>query len=467
MADLHTRIGALSGERRALLEALLDQRRSTDDRRAVAGAGQRRFWQLWQADPTTPVYNWPQALRLRGPLRLSALRAALDATVRAHAGLRTTFAWEDGELWQRVGSADVPVTLVDLASAVDQERAVQEAIAEENQRPFDLVHGPLIRVELLRLARHDHVLMIDIHNIAADAWSVRGVLDDLADSYRQACTGQPPLVPARGSYAAHTTAQHRFLRTGEAKRQLDYWAGQFAGVRPQHANPRSHLSRIRATEVPPSVLDGLRRLAREHRASLFMVLLAVFAACLASWTEKEQVVVASSVAGRDNADAQRTVGYFVNRIILCCTVGPDPILRQLVETVRAVALNAYANCTVPFEHLVHELRPDEYSQMAPLAPVMFVLDDTPTGREMPDFTDLVCTRVEPDFQTSKFELLVNARPARDGGLLLNLHYLPELCSDEVAGELLADYVDALIAAVNAPEDGPFVSPDIKRGSWST
>ncbi|MFG3014174.1 condensation domain-containing protein [Streptomyces cinerochromogenes] len=435
MADARSRIQALSPDRRALIDALAAGRRPD---RAPTTAAQERYWRLNQADPADPRYLWPWALSLRGPLDTDALGRAVRSVLNRHDLLTSTFRRQDGELWQMRGTA--PARGPRLVEVSDGPGGVQREIERVNRRGRELARQAPVDTTLLRLGPDEHVLVADIHAIANDAWSMRLFLDDLAAHYN----GSPPAsrpVP----FAEHAARQRRWLAGEEAERQARHWDRALAGLPPAPRpavpggaadGPRCVVQR---TDVPAGVMDGVRAIGRRAGATPFMTLYALFADVLGTLTGRTDIVVASSVSGRDTPDTHQVIGCFVNRVVLRVDVGGTPGDQELVRRGRASVLAALANARLPFEHVVRRVAPHEYHRPAPLTDVMFVYDDqdgwAATGAA-PRFTGLETSFVEPEYRTTRFALLLTARPVPSGRLVLEAHCPSDPHHVRTAQELL-------------------------------
>jgi hypothetical protein len=361
----------LSDERRELL-ALLAARKATTP-------GQLRFWRLNQADPADPAYSWPWALRLPGPVDEPRLRRALDVVLDRHEILTSAYDWDDGSLWQ-VDAARPQLQVVDTD--------VQTALREDNRRPFHLGSEPPLRVSLLP----DDVLLVNIHNIASDGWSMRVFADELT----RACRGEDLPEPAL-PYHRHAARQRGWLASRRAEQEVAYWRRRLAGLEPR--NGRSRESTVERVRIDAGVAEKVRLLGRAAKATPFMAMFALFAKLHGDRTGSHDVAIGTSVSGRA-PDAERTIGYFVNRVVLRMNTRGEDL--DLVRRARTTAVEAFAHATIPFEHVVERLFPAEYLAAAPLVDVMFVFD---TGG---------AAVVEPEYRTSKFSLVVNVKPDANG-----------------------------------------------------
>ncbi len=328
-------LGMLSQHKQELLELLKvhgPQNGETAMRR-VSRSGpiplsfaQERLWFLDQLSPGEVSYNVPHPLRLTGPLDVTALRRALGAILDRHEALRTCFPSVDGEPRQVVlDRIDMPLEVERLdGTPEEREELARERATADTRTPFDLSRGPLIRARLLQLAEQDHVLLLTLHHIATDGWSMNVLHRELAALYRAFKDGQPsPLAPLNVQYADYAAWQRRHLDGPALEHHLSWWKGMLAGAqtldlptdRPRPAVQSLAGGRYRSV-VPSSVLLNLKKLAREEHASLFMVTLAAFQTLLHRYSGQHDIVVGTPVANRDRPEVEGLIGFFSNSLVL-------------------------------------------------------------------------------------------------------------------------------------------------------
>jgi amino acid adenylation domain-containing protein len=416
---------------------------------------QERLWFLDRLMPESPWYNVPAALRLRGELSLPALARSLAAIVARHEALRTVVGGTDEAPVQVVrppSRARLPV--VDLSAAggpacrLDAARALAAA---EARRPFDLARGPLFRATLLRLGAGDHVLLLTLHHIVSDGWSLGVFLRELSAFYG-AGGGPAPVPELPVQYADFALWQRERLADGLQERLLGYWRERLAGAPPvlelPADRPRPPVQGLAGAQarlrLPSTVAEGLLRLGRRHGSTRFMTLLALFDAWLARHGAGTDLVVGSPVAGRDRIEVENLIGFFVNLLPLRVKLGEDPTVDELLAAARAAVLGAHAHREVPFEKLVEELRPTRDASHAPLVQAVLVLEDAPTTPELPG---LAVESLEQGSGTAKFDLNLSLR--RDGaGLAGILEYNRDLF-DATTAARLAERFERLAAGVAA------------------
>ncbi|MFD7598300.1 amino acid adenylation domain-containing protein, partial [Kitasatospora sp. NPDC059812] len=438
---------------------------------------QRRLWFLHRMDGPSATYNMPLALRLTGDLDREALAAALADVVARHESLRTVLREADGAPHQQVLGADEahpPLPVVEL-----DESRLAERLAEAARRGFDLAAEPPIRAELYALAPGRHVLLVVVHHIAADGWSMGPLSRDLATAYAARCQGgAPQWSPLSVQYADYTLWQRDLL--GEAAdqgslfaRQLGYWKQELAGLpdqvrlpadrpRPAEASQRGGRIEVR---FDADLHQDLRDLATAHGASMFMVLQAGLAALLTRLGAGTDIPIGSPIAGRTDQALDDLVGFFVNTLVLRTDTGGDPGFAELVGRVRQKALAAYAHQDVPFEYLVEAVNPTRSLAHHPLFQVMLGLQNAPAG----EFTlpGLETAHLEAPTGTARVDLTVSLAEqyGPDGspaGVLGAVEYATDLFDPATVELLFARWVRLLRAAAAEP-DQPIGRLDLLSG----
>jgi amino acid adenylation domain-containing protein/non-ribosomal peptide synthase protein (TIGR01720 family) len=394
--------GALSPERRRLLELMLKQKGVAGvagDRpvpldpgeRKLPSFGQRRLWFLDEMQPHDSVYNVPGAIELRGPLDHGALQRALNAIAERHEALRTTFAADGSEPVQVVSPeahVDLPeIDVSDLPADRRYDRAIEVA-TEVSSRPFDLAAGPLWRTALIHLEEERHVFVTCMHHIVSDGWSLGILAAELSELYSAYVEGRAPeLAPLEISYADFAVWQRRWFQGPELERQLAYWKDQLAGapavLELPSDRPRPRIQSFEGATAsftfPPELSGAIERLARAREVTTFMVTLAAFQTLLHRYTGATDIVVGSPIAGRNRSEIEGLIGFFVNTLVLRTDLSGDPSFTELLERIREVALGAYAHQDLPFEKLVEELKPPRDLSISPVFQVSFSMQDASAG----------------------------------------------------------------------------------------
>ncbi|HET8890742.1 MAG TPA: non-ribosomal peptide synthase/polyketide synthase, partial [Candidatus Angelobacter sp.] len=424
---------------------------------------QQRLWFLDQLEPNSAAYNIPVALRLKGELRTEPLDRALQEIVRRHEVLRTRFEPVDGEPRQVIAPAsDVYIARLiekhDLSafSADDQRAEVQRQVREEAALPFDLANGPLLRAKLFRLSSTEHVLLVTMHHIVSDGWSMGVLIREFAALYQAYEAGQTPSLPEMTfQYADYAMWQREWLQGAVLDEQLAYWKKQLEDV-PVLELPADYPRTIAESEqgarlnlvLPAELTQKLRELSQREGATLFMTMLASFQLLLSRYTGQSDVAVGTPIAGRRWAETEDLIGFFVNTLVLRTQVSGDQSFREVLAQVREKTLEAYAHQDVPFEKLVEELHPERDLARTPLFQVMFVLQNAPqTELQIPGLT-LSSMNIESN--GAKFDLMLMTGEEH-GRLHTGLSYRSGWFSENSMRRMLSHWEMLLTGIVANPQ----------------
>jgi amino acid adenylation domain-containing protein len=392
------RLKNLSPERTALLERL--QAARTRDAGRIERAdrsqpiplsfAQQRLWLIDQLAPGNSHYVIPVGLRLRGALDVTALAAACAEIVVRHEALRTRFGMVDDRPVQIVDDAGAsPLEVTDLrhVPASEHDAHLRALLAKQIAGTCDLRHGPLFRLGLVVLGEADHALLLAMHHIVGDAWSMAVVARELGVLYEAFAQGKPsPLAPPPLQYADFAAWQRRTFDDASVASHIDYWRRQLSGLEPldlphDRARPASpaQVGGREGLQVSGDTADGLRALARAEDATLFMALAASLHLTLARFAGSADVAIGTPVADRRRPELESLVGFFVNTLVLRARVEPLMTGRELLRAVRDVCFAAHAHQTIPFERVVEELQPQRSANRTPLFDVLFAFQNVPGG----------------------------------------------------------------------------------------
>jgi amino acid adenylation domain-containing protein len=374
---------------------------------------QQRLWFLDQLVPENPFYNMPAAVRLSGYLHLKALEQAFAAMVQRHETLRTRFVKIDGQPTQIIAPAlplSVPVTDLQGLTSSAQEVAVRQIATAEAHSPFNLTVSPLLRVKLLHLEATEYLLLLNLHHIISDGWSLGVLMRELGALYTAFVEEKPsPLPELPIQYADFAHWQRQWLQGEVLESQLSYWRQQLQDLPVlnlpiDHPRPatQSYKGAIAPLALSPQLTQALEKLSQEAGTTLFMALLAAFQTLLFRYTGQTDVAVGSPIANRNRSEIEGLIGFFVNSLVLRTDLSGNPTFRELLERSREVALAAYAHQDVPFEKLVEELHPERDLSRNPLFQVAFALQNAPMAP-----LDLPGLKLSPwklDVGTARFDL---------------------------------------------------------------
>ena len=360
-----------------------------DDRDFTLALAQRRIWFLEELLPSRSLFNIPFAVRLSGRLDDSVLQDALNVIVQRHTTLRTTIVnTPDGPMQRVAGSGSLTVEKVDL-SRTDSKHRFDEALRQANvdaRTPLDLENGPLVKCRLFQLAEDDYLLLLVIHHIVAEVWSISLLFKELSEIYNASLENRIPSLPDLAiQYADFATSQGEALDGQALQRELDYWERQLSSPLPTLQlpthRPRPAVPSVNGAwtsiDVSPEFVGDLQSFSKRHRVTLFMTLLAGFQVLLSRCCRQSDVIVGSPAAGRNVPETESLIGLFVNTLALRTDLSGNPTFADLLERVRTVCLDAYANQEVPFERIVETVNPERSLNHAPIFQVMLALHNTP------------------------------------------------------------------------------------------
>lgn len=454
-------VGELSPqEKRRLLAKILAEKAAKPTTHPASFA-QERLWLLDQLDSGNAVYNVPLAVRLRGALNIPAMRKTLRALVERHQTLRTTFDVVDDAVVQVVWPpSDPAVEIVDLRDVpLDQrESEAMRGAEEESRRGFDLRKGPLMRVKLWKLADDDYVLVITMHHIISDGWSIAVLMREVMHLYRAFAAGRAPsLAPLPTQYADYAVAQREQLQGESLERNLAFWRDQLRGVEPvdlptdrlRPGRPR-FAGKWYIAPLPADVMQRVLDIGRRAGATPFMTLLTVFQILMARYSGQTDIAVASPVAGRLRPELESLIGFFVNTLVLRTEVADDRSFRDLLGEVQRRVLSAMAHQDLPFERVVQELNPDRGPNSRPLVPVAMSVQ----GMALPA-QEVEGLSIEPlllDTLTAKFDLSMHFAPTADGWQV-TVEYDVDLFNDATA-ERMVEHLRTLLESLAEAPDKP-------------
>ena len=418
---------------------------------------QERIWFFSQLHPETALYTIAGAARLAGHLDVTALQGSLDRLVARHPALRTHF---EGDEPRAVLAAPMPAALIldDLTRLPEAAREVAaRAYADmEVRTPFDLARGPLARFRLLRLAAAEHVLLLTLHHVAVDAWSIRILLDELAVLYAAGRDGTDAVLPELPlRYADHARWQREQLAAGAMQRQLDHWRrrlGDDLAVlelpdrRPLPAGPQDGVRHELALDA--ELTRRLRDMARARGATLFMVLLAAFSVALHERTGAARIRIGGDVANRSLVEVERLVGFFVNQVVLQVDIDPAASVAALLHQCREVVIDATEHQDLPFNRLVEALRPPRRAGRSPLFSIKLLYQEGETP--LPRLAGLVASPYPPGMPAAEIDLVASFEHAAET-IRASFVHPRDLFEPETIASLFAQ-TGAVLAALTEDQD---------------
>lgn len=421
---------------------------------------QQRLWFLTQLEPDSVFYNIPAAIRLQGQLHPVALERSIHAILCRHEILRTRFKTIAGRpVVEPMPFLPQPLPVIDLQGlpANVQDQRLNELIHAEMQQAFDLQIDLMLRVKLLRLSDQAHILLLTMHHIASDGWSIQVLVRELSALYPAFCHDRPsPLPDLPIQYVDFAAWQQQWLTGDMLASQLVYWRQQLAGAPPllnlPTDFPRPTVPTYRGAtytfNLTAKRLQALKTLSQRHGSTLFMTLLAAFNVLLHRYSGMADVVVGSAIANRNQAELENLIGFFVNTLVLRTDLSGNPTIRELLRRVREVTLGAYAHQDLPFERLVEDLQPPRDPSYNPLFQVMLVLQNAPKSAvELPGLT---LTPLPIPCETAKLDLTLYLEEL-EADLVATLEYNTDLFAASTI-QRMADQFQVVL-------DGMITHPD--------
>ncbi len=429
-----------------------------EDRQALSYA-QQRMWFLWQLDPASGAYNLPGAVRLKGVLNVRAIEQAFASLVARHETLRTVFQRQaDDRLEQVAKVPSLAIEHLDLSALAGdaREQAVNDAATRQSLQPFDLENGPLLRVQLLKLDEQEHVLLLTLHHIVSDGWSMNVLIDEFIRCYDAHDRNESPQLPALPiQYSDYALWQRRWLEAGEQARQLEYWQARLGDEHPvlelPTDRPRPAMPSYQGTRhdfaIDPALAAQLRGCAQAHNVTLFMLLLGAFNVLLHRYTGQGDIRVGVPIANRNRTEVEGLIGFFVNTQVLRTELTGQTRIAELLQGIKEHALGAQAHQELPFERLVEALKVERSLSHTPLFQVMYnhqpqVADITAVSTA----SGLELALVEWQGRTTQFDLTLDTYE-KSGTLHAALTYANDLFDAPSIERMARHWISLLHAMV--------------------
>ena len=430
---------------------------------------QQRLWFLDQLDSGNVIYNMPTAVGMSGALDLDALIHALNEIVRRHDTLRTRIVTKKGRASQVIDPFDpFALSIIDLShlSPDDREHEAQRLVEEEAQAPFNLAQGPLFRARLIKLVEgdassgreDDYILLLTLHHIISDGWSMRVLVQELTLQYIAYTGNLPSRLPELPiQYADFAYWQRQWLQGEVLESQLNYWREQLAGapalldLPTDHPRPpvQTHRGADLFFRFPDALTAALRNLSQQEGVTLFMSLLAAFQTLLHRYTHQTDICVGTPIANRSRIELENLIGFFVNTLVMRTDLTGSPSFRELLQRVREVALGAYDHQDLPFEYLVDRLGVERDMGHSPLFQVMFTLDSAASSGELAT-SDLSIRSFDSETTTARFDLVLSM--IEDGDMLVGaMEYNTDLFEHSTIQRMVDHFLNLLTDVTTRPD----------------
>ena len=445
-------------EKRALLASLL-RKKARESKTYPLSFAQERLWFIDQLVPDSSLYNLPAAVRLTGQLNLPALEMTINEICRRHTSLTTTFPTIEGQPVQMVNPAQpLSIPVIDLSSWGVEEREIeaQRIVNVEARKPFDLATGPLLRIQLLRLDEEEFIVMLSMHHIIADGWSMDVLIREIMVLYPAMSAGEAsPLPDLPLQYADFARWQRQYLQGEILENQLAYWQKQLEGIPPllelpaDHPRPpeQSYRGTTRSLMLTPALTESLRSVSRQEATTLFNFLLSGFKTLLFRYTWQDDICVGTPIAGRDRVETEGLIGFFANVLVLRTRVSANVTFRELLHQVHEVSLEAHAHQDVSFEKLVEALQPERNMSYSPLFQVMFAFLNA--GQTVLEIPGLKMSGYNAVREAAKYDLLLGVMDLGER-LSISLEYSTDLFETATIERVLSHFRTLLESVVIDP-----------------
>jgi len=423
--------------------------------------GQQRLWMLDQIDGGSAHYNMPAALKLTGELEYQVLEQALQALVERHESLRTCIKTdEEGHPYASIGQAQaLKLKVTDLTAQAPGERqiSVAQITAEEASQSFDLQHDLMLRAQLLKLQNQEHILLVTMHHIASDGWSMSILINEMSALYKAHKESRPnPLPPLALQYADYAHWQRQWLQGDVLEQHHAYWQEQLRGLPLVHGLPldqtrpkiQTFNGALHSSRIETDTLQALQKQCQAHGATLFMGLHAAFSVLLSRYSNEHDIVVGTPIANRERAELAGLIGFFVNTLVLRSDLTGSPSYATLLEQSKRTLLDAYTNQQLPFEHLVERLQPERSLSHSPLFQILLVLQNNDEGEL--DLPGLTLSPVEGGNTVAKYDLTLTVAETA-GRLELGWEYNADLFESETI-ERMAQHFGVLLESLCSEPD---------------
>ena len=468
VAMLAASLRGLSGSDAVVLEKIMPAPRDEDLPLSFA---QKRLWFLDKLAPGNGAYNVPLAIRIAGPLNQDALRKSWDYLLQRHAALRTSIVERDGQPYQRIAplaNCPLPITDVRHLSERESQTRFESLVRTEEVAPFDLSAGPLFRIQLVRRPGEDNVLLLTLHHIICDGWSINVLQTELSECYAAFRRGDAPLLPElRLHYTDFAYWEQQAAMRRDDAASLEWWRNELAGVQPLRlgetrklTGPTTENAESLHHAISPELTTQIDELCREHSASRFMLLLAALNVVLVRETGMRDVAVGTPTANRNRAEFERVVGFFVNLLVMRSRIEGNPSFADILTRARETALGAFAHQQLSFERLVEQLQPTRSLESNPFFNILYSFQSVPFEE---DHSESDLTNHGLEIRTTRFdlELLVwdHREPIRRAEaqrtrssheLQLTAVFRPEVFDRRYVGEFLASWRKVLELVVQNP-----------------
>ncbi|MGF1489500.1 MAG: amino acid adenylation domain-containing protein, partial [Prochloraceae cyanobacterium] len=413
--------------------------------------GQERLWFLQQLEENSPSYNMSTSIKINGALDIKVLKRSIIEITRRHEILRTSFPVINGTSVQKIH----PEINFEI-EVFDSPLEIEKILTTEAQKPFNLSQSPLFRVTLLRLSEREQILLLMMHHIISDGWSIGVLIRELTTLYLSYSQQKPsPLPEIPVQYADYAVWQRNYLQEKILENQLNYWKQQLANIPPllnlPTDRPRPPIQTYQGEsftiKIAPELSNKIKALAKKSGTTLYMTLLAGFATLLYRYSHQKDICIGSPIANRNHSEIEELIGFFVNTIVLRSRFENNPSFSELLTQIKQVTLDAYVNADLPFDRVVQALQPERNLSHSALFQVMFVWNKARKAWQLPE---IELTEIEPKSVTAKFDITL-AILEEETELITSWEYKTELFDRETILAMANNFITLLTAITKDPE----------------
>lgn len=422
---------------------------------------QQRLWFLDQMEEGGAAYNIPAAIRIKGTPDIGILKKCFNEVIRRHESLRTRFESKNGKPMQKIGQLpEIEIPLVDLGELDEGmiEDEVKRLAREEGRRSFQLSKGPLIRVTLLKISPEEYVLILSMHHIISDGWSMGLLVKEISEYYEAFLKGQKASLPEPGiQYGDYAEWQRDWLQGTVLEKEMDFWRSLLKGAPTiidlptdrRRPSIQSTNGAIKFFSLPRELSQAVKQLSQRENATVFMTLLTAYGLLLYKYTGQEDILIGTPVAGREKLETENLIGFFVNTLVLRTDLSGNPTFTGLLARIREMALEAYGHQNIPFEKLVEELQGYRDMSRSPLFQVMFMMQNT----AIPPLklSGLELSPLELDSGSSQFDLSLSIKEEEEG-LNGTFEYNTDLFDESTIDRMVGHYENLLVAITGNPNE---------------
>jgi amino acid adenylation domain-containing protein/non-ribosomal peptide synthase protein (TIGR01720 family) len=426
---------------------------------------QQRLWLLDKIDGSSAHYNMPSALKLNGTLNLDALTLTFSHIFERHESLRTCFfVGDDGQPRQCIQTAQpfvIQMTNLSSLDVTEQERQLTTLIDAESRCIFDLSRDLMLRSQCIKLAENQHVLLVTMHHIASDGWSIQILTNEISALYSAFVHDQEsPLAPLAIQYADYAHWQRHWLQGEVLSQQITYWTTQLRDLPVAHSVPLDHTrpkmqtfaGAVYTSQIDSATTSALKTLCQSHGATVFMGLHAVFSVLLSRYSNETDIVIGSPIANREQSEIEHLIGFFVNTLVLRSDLSDQPSFTSLLNQIKATLLDAYAHQQVPFEQIVEHLQPERNLSHSPLFQIMLVLHNNENS--LLDLPELTLSPIGQDWVVAKYDLTLNVSDGNEG-LQMDWEFNTDVFDPETIKRMAGHFETLTQALVALPDENVF------------